>query len=679
MINWYKKAQNMTIRYDGWWILPNGEVEPLVGFITHRGFLIKNCEKKFNFTPQEFKSRDEFFEIIAFKKGAIRAFITSSDKHTLMAEGLSEHLNSKLSILTDLCIENNVPHLLLMYVNNNGELIGEKTIDIDSDKVNLSFSKKPIKYAQIGEWWIDSYGQVMYADGDVGDMNHEAYVIDHVIGKYIYDEFDHGDWKDWEGFKKELAKEELEEQYDEEIASKLLLDPKQVETAYLKKLLEMGMTNEEYMIAEQMGDARKYGMEQLGWIRVAGNNIQTFNLTHDDLKRIADGLYDANDNIEAEDPQFNIEVMSTNAYYTEIPFSVINEGNPSSLRVYQNAYASSLNWYKTAQIWNVEDGEYLEDKIAALYELEFKYSTFKTRRFTGHPKRYENILRGLETRLRDTLEYVKQDLIGVFGQWLSSHALLQPEIWAQKRVESFFEDGISESALKELIYEYVKYAIYSGDNTRVPRNLNYDKFFSDILHQAQKNIANFPVLSSIYSSGLYDHKNVLIDELESEGFEQFGLRYNKKFENMDQAEDYISNLTMNDVDLESLLYLEDIESFTNAAESNGKLEAVIIELYEKLVFPAWFNYWAAMGIEDTRENIQNIYDKLQTIDYADMGNAIAVINIALNAAHQSGDMLQYVNDTNLSLEQFKGFLSEMSASEKVEDWENQLREIGVEV
>jgi hypothetical protein len=236
-----------------------------------------------------------------------------------------------------------------MSVDVNDNIISEKTIDIDSDKVNLSSNEKPIKYAQVGEWWIDEYGQTMYADGDVGDRNHESYVIDYVIGKYIYDEFDHGDWKDWEGFKKELAKEELEEQFGEEIASKLLLDSEQVETAYLKKLKEMGMSNEEYMIAEQMGDARKYGMEQLGWIRVAGNNIQTFNLTHDDLKRIADGLYDANDNIEAEDPQFNIEVMSTNAYYTEIPFSVINEGNPSSLRIYQNAYASRKSNYKIAQ------------------------------------------------------------------------------------------------------------------------------------------------------------------------------------------------------------------------------------------------------------------------------------------------------------------------------------------
>ena len=209
------------------------------------------------------------------------------------------------------------------------------------------------KKSQVGEWWIDNYGQVMYADGDVGDMNHESYVIDHVIGKYIYDEFDHGDWKDWEGFKKELAKEELEEQYGEEITNKLLSDPKQVEDAYLKKLKEMGMTNEEYMIAEQMGDARKYGMEQLGWIRVAGHNIQTFNLTHDDLKRIADGLYDSNDNIDVEDPSFNIEVMSTGIVYSGIPFSIISEGNPSSIGVYKNDYfgygvAKAKKWHKIA-------------------------------------------------------------------------------------------------------------------------------------------------------------------------------------------------------------------------------------------------------------------------------------------------------------------------------------------
>lgn len=29
-----------------------------------------------------------------------------------------------------------------------------------------------------GEWWIDDGGSPMYADGDVGDMNHEMLVLE---------------------------------------------------------------------------------------------------------------------------------------------------------------------------------------------------------------------------------------------------------------------------------------------------------------------------------------------------------------------------------------------------------------------------------------------------------------------------------------------------------------------
>jgi len=34
-----------------------------------------------------------------------------------------------------------------------------------------------------GEYWFDENGNTMYADGDVGDMNHEAYVIQRCVGE----------------------------------------------------------------------------------------------------------------------------------------------------------------------------------------------------------------------------------------------------------------------------------------------------------------------------------------------------------------------------------------------------------------------------------------------------------------------------------------------------------------
>ena len=218
------------------------------------------------------------------------------------------------------------------------------------------------KLAQTGEWWIVD-GQSIYADGDIGEMNHEAYVIDSIQRKYAYDEFCASDWVDWDAFKKQLGIETYDEQYgmkpNDQYQKKY---QKELLTLAIKKLKEMGMTDEEYLIAEGHGDARVYGMENLGWKRVKMNNIQTKTLTPDDLKDIANGLYDANNELSDNDETpFNIEVVSTGALYQDVPYKIICDGIPSAFRQYQNVYAEKHGWCKIAQqnfksAWIMSDG-----------------------------------------------------------------------------------------------------------------------------------------------------------------------------------------------------------------------------------------------------------------------------------------------------------------------------------
>jgi hypothetical protein len=187
-----------------------------------------------------------------------------------------------------------------------------------------------------GEWWIID-GQALFADADIGDMNHEAYVVDSIQRKYSYDKFA-GEYVDWDGFKKELAREELTEQYGRKIAEKLLeKDPEKTEDAYLKKLREMGMTDEEYAIAEGIGDAREYGIKNLGWKRVKQNNVQTETLTVDDLRDIANGLWEAYDE-NCEKETFNIEVNSTSTIFEDVPYQLISNGAPTALQAYRRGY-----------------------------------------------------------------------------------------------------------------------------------------------------------------------------------------------------------------------------------------------------------------------------------------------------------------------------------------------------
>lgn len=188
------------------------------------------------------------------------------------------------------------------------------------------------KWTKIGEWWIDDSGTALYADGDVGDMGHEAYVIDTLTRRLLnamdIDTCDeHVGWiSDKENeklIKAQMKEEEFEgdiEAFIEEAAKRIWKDPKQCEDALA--------------ICGDSGDARKYGMQYDGWIRVAGHGFECWNITKEVLKRMGDGIYDAG--VEDIDPEeiFEIYDHNTKTHYTDVPWRVIDEGDPGALRVY---------------------------------------------------------------------------------------------------------------------------------------------------------------------------------------------------------------------------------------------------------------------------------------------------------------------------------------------------------
>lgn len=187
-------------------------------------------------------------------------------------------------------------------------------------------------WTRIGEWWIDDSGNALYADQDVGDMGHEAYVIDHLTRRlrdYLdldSDDEHVGNLYDRET-KKEIQEKMKEDEFDgtieefvEEAAKQAWKDPEQRKVAL--------------DIVEGRGDARKYGMQYDGWIRVAGHGFECWNLTATVMKHMADGIYDAGVEDIGDDEIFEIYVHNTGMHYTEVPWSVINGGDPGALRVY---------------------------------------------------------------------------------------------------------------------------------------------------------------------------------------------------------------------------------------------------------------------------------------------------------------------------------------------------------
>jgi len=341
--------------------------------------------------------------------------------------------------------------------------------------------------------------------------------------------------------------------------------------------------------------------------------------------------------------------------------------------------------YRYAQIWNVqydESSEELASQIAAMYELEYKYSMLRSKPFGGLLRRQETILNQLQEKLGEVITGLQDKLLSPLARWLEFHALLSPETWARKRVQEFIEGGEMESAYRNAVYEYDKYVINFGElnSGRPYRPVNDDRTFQQMIQQAISEIALYPALAELLEQGLVGHKEMLMEDLHSEGVESFGRRYSKEFKDIDEAEAFIDGLTFNDVDMESLFYFEGIESFVDLAEQVGRPKGVLIELFQNLVFPGWFQYWSSMGIEETRENVENIYQKLSAINPEDVGNSIAVISMTLNAVHQTGPMLDYIEqDTGESSTEIKHVLDEMTAGTHVAEWNTQLREIGVQI
>jgi hypothetical protein len=188
-----------------------------------------------------------------------------------------------------------------------------------------------------GEWWLIG-GGAEFADQEAGDMGHEGMAIQHVTNDLIDALGINGN-----------GETVLLNEYKGEVED--VVQPREGETVVqaLVRWLKENAGPEMESKAEEMvgiawdagGDAREYALENWGWQRVKGNTVETYTLTHDDMSNMASGLSDV---LEEEgvdddaDPTFTLYVMSNQKYFTEVPYSVIQSGDVSKLREYDQSF-----------------------------------------------------------------------------------------------------------------------------------------------------------------------------------------------------------------------------------------------------------------------------------------------------------------------------------------------------
>jgi hypothetical protein len=209
-----------------------------------------------------------------------------------------------------------------------------------------------------GEYWIDNSGSAQFADGDIGDANHAVIVIAALAGEMLghigLNIDDHGtldqhiddirrEIHDITTFASDKDEAAFAEAWDDDPANALYNWMKAA--GIDKKYPDKDQFDAAFFLAYGSGtrmDPRDYALKYWGWVRVQGMHVQVAVLNQDSMRTIARGLGDIMDQEgiredkeeEEDEPTFNIEVMNTREYYTDVPLSVIEECNPGALRVY---------------------------------------------------------------------------------------------------------------------------------------------------------------------------------------------------------------------------------------------------------------------------------------------------------------------------------------------------------
>lgn len=202
-----------------------------------------------------------------------------------------------------------------------------------------------------GEWWIDDSGSAEFADGDVGDVNHEMLAFASALGidadtaesaginpdNIDYDQLgllllqEHGERADETEIRQMSAAEW------KQLATRLKVPPARLKSK--ERLYNLGIqwlvdhdANMEFIEWRQnhpQSDARLYAVQNLGWVRVHGNNFETWELTDKVLRNIqnAEEIWDSEgsgdwDAINASDEKIYIEERKTGKLWT-VPQKVL--------------------------------------------------------------------------------------------------------------------------------------------------------------------------------------------------------------------------------------------------------------------------------------------------------------------------------------------------------------------
>ncbi len=343
---------------------------------------------------------------------------------------------------------------------------------------------------------------------------------------------------------------------------------------------------------------------------------------------------------------------------------------------------AAINSFDVENYFEPEDDIEILDHFELLYELEYKYHQIQNNNFLGLEKRRENILNIIETKSKQLIPAIADTFETVFSYWLDNHALTDPQKWAKQR---FYENG--ESIIEIFGLDYT-WDLFIGE---LNRYTNMDK--EDIILKAI-NINPKIMEESLLDLFVEDKLNLMIEDLKYSGIEEFNNIYedflNIKFKTEEEARDFIED-QFNSLDsfmnlfstkegaleyiIENLSNMGALDEEDSFIQNYIDWEEFFLIAYEHILFPFWYDYWSSMGIEETRDNVEEVYNQIVNIKKYPLQKQFMILNIAKNTNHQNGSMMEYYEEIwNVDYVALKK-LSDMDTRE----WDEELKEIGVDL
>lgn len=347
--------------------------------------------------------------------------------------------------------------------------------------------------------------------------------------------------------------------------------------------------------------------------------------------------------------------------------------------------ANEILWTRNSQEGNIDSGEYgisydgdILELLSDFYRLEYTYSTLKNNSFKGVERRRDAILERVEASFVEVTDEVKQVFVGVFEDWLKKHALTEPTRWAQERVNDLQNNEDSDmwdAAWREWSRYYPR---YSNQGRPLPgsERAAQNHFSSMVMED--------PEIRAMILNSYGGEETIVAEEVDrmmsdwesspEDVTNQLGLPEDANEETVRAQAEEVAK----DTAIESFLEFFDINEVAARLDDYGSGKNAFFEkVFEKFVFPAWYKYWQAQGIDETRATVEAAYQGLLSAE--GLGNTFAAVNIAINTSHQTGSMLDHVENATNTNGSLKRHLDSLTEGEFVEEVNTTLRQIGVQV